>query len=304
MLPRRTSLALAATLTASLALAACGDDGTPAAAETSDGLSVVASTNVYGDIAASILGDAGTVTSIIADPSADPHSYEANTRTQLELSKADVVIENGGGYDDFVDTMLDAADSKAVVLNAVDLSGKTAAEGEELNEHVWYDVESVRKVAQALEAELAKASPDDAGTLKTNLETFEDGLDTLEDKITTDEAGTTGQPVAITEPVPGYLLDALGARNVTPEEFSEAIEEETDVPVDVLQETLSLFTQKQVRALVYNEQTTGPQTEQVLQAAEDNGIAVVPVTETLPEGKDYTTWMTENVDAIATALAQ
>jgi len=304
---RRTSLALALALTASLALAACGgDDSTSASSSSSasatDGLAIVASTNVYGSIAESIAGDAATVTSIIDDPSADPHSYEANTRTQLALSKATVVIENGGGYDDFVDTMLDAADSQAVVLNAVDISGKTAAEGEELNEHVWYDVETVRKVAQSLEEELAKASPDDASTFEANLATFEDGLDTLEERITTAEATTQGQPVAITEPVPGYLLDALGAQNVTPEEFSEAIEEETDVPVDVLQETLSLFTQQQVRALVYNEQTTGPQTEQVLQAAEDNDIAVVPVTETLPEGKDYTTWMTENVDAIATAL--
>ena len=300
---RRPSLALAAALTASLALAACGgDSGSTSAASDDTGLRVVASTNVYGSIAESILGGEGTVTSIIDDPSADPHSYEANTRTQLELSKADVVIENGGGYDDFVDTMLKAADTKAVVLNAVDLSGKTAPAGGELNEHVWYDVETVRKVAQALETELAEAAPDDAGTFTANLKTFEDGLDTLEQKVQADKAGTDGQPVAITEPVPGYLLDALGTENVTPVEFSEAIEEETDVPVDVLQETLSLFTQHQVRALVYNEQTTGPQTEQVLKAAKDNGIAVVPVTETLPEGKDYTTWMTENVDAIAAAL--
>jgi zinc/manganese transport system substrate-binding protein len=299
---RRSSLVLAATLTASLALAACGGSDSTSAASDDTGLSVVASTNVYGSIAESILGDEGSVTSIIDDPSADTHSYEANTRTQLELSKADVVIENGGGYDDFVDTMLKASDTEAVVLNAVDLSGKTAPAGGELNEHVWYDVETVRKVATALEAELAEAAPADASTFKTNLATFENGLDTLEQKITTDEPTTQGQPVAITEPVPGYLLDALGAKNVTPVEFSEAIEEETDVPVDVLQETLSLFTQHQVRALVYNEQTTGPQTEQVLKAAKDNGTAVVPVTETLPEGKDYTTWMTENVDAIAAAL--
>ena len=302
---RRPSLALAAALTASLALAACGgDSGSTSAASDDTGLRVVASTNVYGSIAEAVLGGEGTVTSIIDDPSADPHSYEANTRTQLELSKADVVIENGGGYDDFVDTMLKAADTKAVVLNAVDLSGRTAPAGGELNEHVWYDVETVRKVAQALETELAEAAPDDAGTFSANLKTFEGGLDTLEQKVQADKAGTDGQPVAITEPVPGYLLDALGTKNVTPVEFSEAIEEETDVPVDVLQETLSLFTQHQVRALVYNEQTTGPQTEQVLKAAKDNGIAVVPVTETLPEGKDYTTWMTANVDAIATALAQ
>jgi zinc/manganese transport system substrate-binding protein len=301
---RRSSLVLAAALTASLALAACGGSGSTSAASDDTGLSVVASTNVYGSIAEAVLGDEGTVTSIIDDPSADPHSYEANTRTQLELSKADVVIENGGGYDDFVDTMLKAADTKAVVLNAVDISGRTAPTGGELNEHVWYDVETVRKVAQALETELARAAPDDASTFTANLKSFEGGLDTLEQKIQADKAGTDGRPVAITEPVPGYLLEALGAKNVTPVEFSEAIEEETDVPVDVLQETLSLFTQHQVRALVYNEQTTGPQTEQVLKAAKDNGIAVVPVTETLPEGKDYTTWMTANVDAIATALTQ
>jgi zinc/manganese transport system substrate-binding protein len=301
---RRLYLVLAATLTASLALAACGGTDSTSAASDDTGLRVVASTNVYGSIAESILGDEGTVTSIIDDPSADPHSYEANTRTQLELSKADVVIENGGGYDDFVDTMLKASGTKATVLNAVDVSGRTAPAGGELNEHVWYDVETVRKVAQALETELVRASPDDASTFTANLKTFEGGLDTLEQKIQADKTGTDGRPVAITEPVPGYLLDALGAENVTPVEFSEAIEEETDVPVDVLQETLSLFTQHQVRALVYNEQTTGPQTEQVLKAAKDNGIAVVPVTETLPEGKDYTTWMTANVDAIATALRQ
>ncbi|ABS01729.1 metal ABC transporter solute-binding protein, Zn/Mn family [Kineococcus radiotolerans] len=307
---RRTPLALAAALTASLALAACGGgESTPASSASSasasdDGLSVVTSTNVYGSVVEAVAGDAATVTSIIDDPSADPHSYEASTRTQLELSKADVVVENGGGYDDFVDTMLDAAGSGAVVLNAVELSGKTAAAGEELNEHVWYDVETVRKVAQAVEEELAKASPDDAATFEANLATFEAGLDTLQQKITADAATTQGQPVAITEPVPGYLLEALGTVNATPEEFSEAIEEETDVPVDALQETLALFTQKQVRALVHNEQTTGPQTEQVLQAAQDNGIAVVPVTETLPDGEDYTTWMTGNVDAIAAALAR
>jgi len=106
----------------------------------------------------------------------------------------------------------------------------------------------------------------------------------------------------MTEPVPGYLLDALGAVEKTPAEFSEALEEDTHVPVDVLQETLALFTDRQVRALVYNEQTSGPQTEQVLAAARDAGIAVVPVTETLPEGKDYTQWMTENVEAVAAAL--
>ncbi|MGN9763256.1 metal ABC transporter solute-binding protein, Zn/Mn family, partial [Streptomyces sp. SD31] len=71
-----------------------------------------------------------------------------------------------------------------------------------------------------------------------------------------------------------------------------------------LQETLALFTGKKVNALVYNEQTSGPQTEKVQQAAKAAAIPVVPVTETLPKGEDYLGWMTANVDALANALAK
>ena len=92
-------------------------------------------------------------------------------------------------------------------------------------------------------------------------------------------------------------------RNRTPEEFSEAIEEGGDVAPAVLQETLALFGSGQVAALVYNEQTTGAETEQVLAAAEAAGVAVVPVTETLPDGADYVSWMQGNIDDVAAALS-
>ncbi|WP_432499217.1 metal ABC transporter solute-binding protein, Zn/Mn family [Kineococcus gypseus] len=296
--------ALLLTTALALGLAACGGDdatGAPSAAPGGDGPSVVASTDVYGSIAAAVAGDAATVTSIIDDPSADPHSYEADTRTQLALTRADVVVENGGGYDDFVDTMLDAADgAEPVVVNAVELSGRDA--GGEFNEHVWYDLPTVRAVAGAVEAALAEASPDDAAVFEANADAFEAQLDQLEQRVAEAAARTTGAPVAVTEPVPGYLLDALGADDRTPEAFSEAVEEETDVPADVLQETLDLVGGGQVRALVHNEQTTGPQTERVLAAAREAGVAVVPVTETLPEGEDYVSWMTSTVDAVVAAL--
>ncbi|WP_432487488.1 metal ABC transporter solute-binding protein, Zn/Mn family [Kineococcus sp. SYSU DK018] len=300
---RRAALTLAV-LTTTLGLAACGGgdstaDGTGASADSTP--TVVASTDVYGSIAAAVAGDAATVTSIIDDPSADPHSYEADTRTQLALSRADVVVENGGGYDDFVGTMLDAADgADPVVVNAVELSGKDA--GGEFNEHVWYDVPTVRKVAAAVEAALAEASPGDAATFQANADALDAQLAELEQRIADAAATTSGTPVAVTEPVPGYLLDALGAEDRTPGEFAEAIEEETDVPADVLQETLALFPGGQVRALVHNEQTTGPQTERVLEAAQAADVPVVPVTETLPEGEDYVSWMSANVDAVVSAL--
>ena len=108
--------------------------------------------------------------------------------------------------------------------------------------------------------------------------------------------------VAITEPVPLYLTEAAGLVNVTPPGFSEAIEEGTDVPPTVLADTLALFTGKKVAVLVYNEQTSSPETEQMLTAAKDNSIAVVGVTETLPEGKDYLSWMDANITALVGAL--
>ncbi|MGA5503988.1 metal ABC transporter solute-binding protein, Zn/Mn family [Streptomyces umbrinus] len=309
-MPAPSSLRLALITSASLALlAGCGsssDSGSDGSASkgstSSSAIPVVASTNVYGDIVEQIGGGKVDVTSIISDPAQDPHSYEANTQNQLALSKAKVVIENGGGYDDFIDRMLKSGDSSAEVINAVKVSGKTAPEGGELNEHVWYDFPTVGKLADRIAAALAKAAPDDAATFTKNAAAFKAKLKPLETKEAQIKTDHGGEAVAITEPVPLYLTEASGLVNKTPEEFSEAIEEGNDVSPKTLQDTLALFTGKQVQALVYNEQTSGPQTEKVEQAARTAGIPVVPVTETLPKGKDYLGWMTANVDALASAL--
>lgn len=305
----RVVVAVAATT----ALAACstgsGQSGTAdesgQSGQSGDGtISLVASTNVWGDVASQVAGDAVSVTSIISDPDTDPHEYQADARTQLALSDATVVVENGGGYDDFVDTMLSAAKSEATVINAVDVSGFAATQGDELNEHVWYDYPTVIKVAGAIEEALSKADPDNASTFESNLATFTTKVEGLEKAAAEVKSAHAGAGVAITEPVPLYLLEAMGLDNKTPEAFSEAIEEETDVPATVLDETLKLFSDHEVDVLVYNEQTTGPQTEAVLSAAKDADIPVVPVQETLPADTDYVAWQQKIIDEISAALSE
>ncbi|WP_217238525.1 metal ABC transporter solute-binding protein, Zn/Mn family [Streptomyces sp. AC555_RSS877] len=303
---RRLALVTGASL---VLLAGCGSssdsgsDGNASQRPASSSLiPVVASTNVYGDIVEQIGGAKVDVTSVISDPDQDPHSYEANTQNQLALSKAKVVVENGGGYDDFIDRMLKSSNSSAEVINAVKVSGKTAPKGGELNEHVWYDFPTVRKIADNVAAALGKADPGSAAAFTKNAETFKAKLQPLETKETQIKKDHGGEAVAITEPVPLYMIDASGLVNKTPAEFSEAIEEGDDVSPKILQATLAQFTDKQVKALVYNEQTSGPQTEKAEAAAKAAGIPVVPVTETLPQGKDYLGWMTANVDALASAL--
>lgn len=289
---------------AALSLAACS--ASPSASTSSpSSIAVVASTNVWGDIASTIGGQHVTVTSIINDPSKDPHEYQADAQTQLQLSKAQIVIENGGGYDDFVDTMLSSLNNSSVVkLNAVDISGKKAAAGADLNEHVWYDFPTVEKVIDKVEAAYSRIDPTDKAVFEKNATDLKSKIDALITKEAGVKTAHTGDGVTITEPVPLYMLEAMGLENKTPAAFSKAIEDGTDVAPAVLRETLDLYSSHAVKLLAYNEQTSGPQTEAVLKAAKDNAIPVVPVTETLPSGKDYVAWMTDNVDAISTALAK
>jgi zinc/manganese transport system substrate-binding protein len=199
--------------------------------------------------------------------------------------------------------MLKTADNAGVTkLNAVDISGKTAPKGGDLNEHVWYDFPTVQKVAAQIEQALAKADPANAATYQGNESAFDQKLAAMESTEASIKSAHAGEGVAITEPVPLYMLQACGLDNKTPSEFSEAIEEGTDVSPAVLKQAEDLFNDKQVKLLAYNEQTSGPETEAVLKAAKANDIAVVPVTETLPAGKDYLSWMQSNLAAIQTAL--
>ncbi len=341
----RTPLALAGGLTAALALTACGGGGTPAAGATDGGSSssgsaavtVVASTDVWGSVARAVGGDAVEVTSIIDDPAQDPHSFEATTRDQLLVQDADVVVENGGGYDPFMEQLVEASGTQAPVVDAVEVSGLEGAEdaaghsdehgeehGEEhaeghadehadehageghahgeFNEHVWYDLATAGKVAEAVAEALGKADPQGAATYEANAKAFTDGLAPLQAQEAEVAAKSAGTGVAVTEPVPDRMLEAMGLVVKTPEAFSEAVEEGTDVSPSVLADTTALFTDGAVEALVYNEQTTGAETDAVRAAAEAAGVPVVPVTETLPDGQDYTQWMSSNIAAVRAAV--
>ncbi|GAA4267457.1 metal ABC transporter solute-binding protein, Zn/Mn family [Frondihabitans peucedani] len=290
----------------SLALAGCSssDPGSASAGGSSSGaIRVVASTDVYGDIASQIGGSAVAVTSILTNPNQDPHGFEADAKTQLAISKAQIIMENGGGYDDYVDTMRSSTSSKAVLIDAVKLSGFTPIDGE-LNEHVFYDYPTMVKVANALAADLAKEAPSKAESFFDNAAAFRASMTRLESQTAALKAEHSGDDVSYTEPVPGYLFDAVGLKNVTPGAFSHAVEEGDDVPPRALNDTLKLMSGKKVALLAYNEQASSPETSQVQKAAEKAGVPVVPVTETLPKGDDYQTWQQANIDALKAALAK
>jgi zinc/manganese transport system substrate-binding protein len=277
-------LRVAAIAIASLALAGC------AAPAVDDGrVHVVASTNVYGSIAEAIGGDYVTVTSLIDSAAQDPHSFEASAQDRLAVAKSDLVIANGGGYDPFIDQLVDAASTDAVMLSAAEIAD--LAEG--ANEHLWYDFDAMQLVAVEVAAQLSVKDLTHKDAFSANLSAFLDELAALSAAV---EDARAGESVAITEPVPLYLLELAGFTTVTPDAFSEAIEEGTDVAPAVLRDTLDAVTGANL--LAYNSQTASPETEQVREAAEHAGVQVIEFTETLPAGETYLSWMQHNVEAL------
>lgn len=280
---------------AAIALVAAGCGGTEEAA--ADGkIAVVASTNVWGSVVAAVGGDDVSVQSLINDPSADPHSYNDKPEDATLLTNAKLVVYNGGGYDDFFTKLVSAAGADAKQIVAYDVAGYP--EGE--NEHVWYDLPTVKKVADKVAAELGAIDPDNKDTYEANAKAFDGKID----EVATKAAAIPDGNVVATEPVAHYLLDAAGMTDVTPPEFSEAIEEETDPPVVAVADTTDLITNKQVVALINNDQTETSVTSQLTSAAKTAGVPVVDVSETLPPGvTDYVEWMTGQVDSLADAVA-
>ncbi len=333
---------LPAVAAAVVLLAGCADDSDPIASPSqadpaattsaADPIPVLASTDVYGDIARQIGGDRIEVTSIISGESQDPHSYEATARDELAVSRARVVITNGGHYDEFMSRLLSAAGGERTVLTAVDIAEDHGHEGDATsapdehaedehpedehaedeaghdhaageNEHVWYDLAAMNAVAEELADTLSDLQPDLRAEFEQNYAGFDRGIDALQQKEAEIRSAHDGADVAVTEIVAGWLLADCGLENRTPAEFSEAIEEGTDVPVRVLQETLNLMSDDAVKVLIYNEQTTGAQTDRLRDAAVDAGVPIVTVRETLPENSDYLEWMDNTLNALREALA-
>ncbi|WP_144875265.1 metal ABC transporter solute-binding protein, Zn/Mn family [Microbacterium sp. 1.5R] len=336
---KKPALALALASVAALTLAGCST--TPAAGEGGDdGITVVASTNVYGSLAAQIGGDRIEVESIITSATQDPHSYEATARDRLTVQKADLVIENGGGYDAFIDTLLQDAQDPHVVTAveyshdypgneghdhaedeaghdhgdeaATDDDGHDHAEGEEgheghnhiegFNEHVWFDPHTMVHVVEAIADELSELDPDGKADFTANAEAIVADLEGFEADLDTLKTDAAGANVLITEPLPGYVAAAAGLTDVTPEGFAESVEEGTDVAPATLLATLDVIAAGDVRAVLTNAQTGGAETQRVEDAATDAGIPLVAFTELLPEGSSYSEWMSDAIQSLADAL--
>ncbi|EIC07396.1 ABC-type metal ion transporter, periplasmic subunit [Microbacterium laevaniformans OR221] len=309
---KRPVVLLSALVAASaLALAGCSSSATssPSGSASSGGtISVVASTNVYGDIVKTVGGDHVEVTSLIADESKDPHEFEATAADQLDFQNAQLLIENGGGYDPFMASLKDAAKSTAPLISAVTFSPEwkgsdPSAAVDGFNEHVFYDPQTIAAVADEIAKQLGTLDPADASVFTANATALRSDIDEKVAPILGDiSKAHSGAEIFVTEPVPLYLAEAAGLKNVTPSAFSEAVEEGQDVPPATLLDALTLIGSGSVKILFVNAQAAGAETTQAEAKASEAKVPVIKASELLPEGQNYVSWMTDMATQIKTAL--
>lgn len=331
---------IATVMSAALILAGCCDKSTPGATAgttppVSEAIPITTSTNVWGDVIKAVGGSAVSVTSIISDPSMDPHSYESTPADATKVTDASLVVFNGAGYDEFLEKILESTKNKQVIevhqiakANGVAAEEHSHEEGEaghkeeghkeeaghkedehkeeaghqERNEHYWYDLDLVRKTAERIAAKLSEIRPTAADVFQLNASRFTARIDEMTKEIAGIATSGRNSKILLTEAVAANLVHQMKLTDATPKTFANAVEEQSDPPASAVAAVQRLISSRAIAAVLYNPQTEGPIVQRLKDRAVAAGIPVINTTETLPEGMSYLDWMAANIANVAKAL--
>jgi zinc/manganese transport system substrate-binding protein len=299
-LPRRLRAVLRVSgpaAAATLALAACGISRPTAGPGQ---IVAVGAENEYANVISQVGGRYVKVAAIESNPNTDPHSFEASASVAATVSEAKLVVQNGVGYDDFMSKIESAsADPSRKVIDAQKLLGLPNSTP---NPHLWYSPRTMPRVAAAIAADLGQLEPGHTAYFQANLTRFDASLKPWLHALARFRAAHPHTPVATTEPVGDYMLQAAGTDNLTPFSLQADIMNGTDPAPQSVTLQNGLFTHHRVKVFVYNQQVTDTLTQGFLKLAASAHVPVVGVYETMPLGFSYQSWMLAEVRALSAAV--
>jgi len=280
--------------------AACGSSGSRDTASSTTVINAIGAENEYANVLSQIGGMYVHVSAILDNPNTDPHTFEASPQIAQEISSAQLIVQNGVGYDGWINKIESAAPNPQrkviVVQHVLGLPDSTP------NPHLWYDPKTMPATAKVMAADLSALLPGHAAYFRANLAAFDRSLAPWLTAIAQFKARYPGTSAATTEPVADYLLTAMGIDNRTPFRFQADIMNGVDpAPQDIALEN-AFFSRHQVKVFCYNQQVVDALTSSIRQNALKDGVPVVGVYETMPTGYDYQSWMLAEVRAIQKAV--
>jgi zinc/manganese transport system substrate-binding protein len=261
-------------------------------------IAIVAAENFYGDVAGQIGGPNVIVSSILSNPDQDPHLFEASPSVARSLSSARIVIYNGIGYDPWMGKLLGAARSaNRQIIVVADLVGRKTGD----NPHIWYDPATMLALAKTLTAALIAADPAHKAGYDERLAHFEASMVPIQAKISELRQRLVGTPVTATEPIFGYMFNALGMP-VRNQSFQLSVMNNTEPSASDIAAFENDLKTHQVKLLIYNSQASDPVAMRMEKLAKASHVPVVGATETEPLGKTYQAWMLGELAAVEQAL--
>lgn len=263
-------------------------------------VNIVAAENFYGQLAKEIGGNQVKVQSIMSNPDADPHLFTTSPSTSKALSGAQIIVYNGANYDDWMKQLLANIDkNKVIIINVADLM--QVKDGQ--NPHIWYKPDTFPQLAQVLATKIQQLNPEAKKEVTTNLQKFIVANQQIRNLVAENKKRNKGKSVTATEPVFGYMSDALGLK-MEGLDFQWKIMNDTEPTPKMIANYQSLLTNKKVKVLFYNSQVSDSITKNMQDLARQNGIPVVGVTETMPANVTINQWLNNELTATAAALAK
>jgi zinc/manganese transport system substrate-binding protein len=298
---RRVALRLAAVVTCQILVlmnaAGPAGAGTPARR-----ILAVGAENEYADVISQVGGRYVDVSAVMDDPNTDPHEFEASPSVAQEVSNAQLVVQNGVGYDSFMDKVESASKNRGREIIVV--QQLLGIPSDAFNPHLWYDPRTMPAVAKAIARDLSSLDPAQRSYFQAGAARFTSSLQPWLVMLSSFKKKHARTPVAVTEPVADYMLEAAGARIMTPGSLQSAVMNGTDPsPQDITIED-NLISHHKVKVLLYNEQVTDSLTSSFLGLAKRDGVPVVGVYETMPTGFHYQSWMLAEVKALQAAITK
>ncbi len=283
-----------------LLIAAFIGSAVAASAAHADPINVVAAENFYGDVAEQVGGPEVKVASILTNPDQDPHLFEANASTAREIADAGLFVYSGAGYDPWAVKLLAASKSPSrQVIEVAKLVHRKAGD----NPHIWYDPATMPAFAKRLAELLSRLDPPHRADYAKRLAAFEESMKRLDARVATLRGKYAGTVATATEPVFGYMADALGLK-MRDGRFQLAVMNDTEPSAAEIAGFEKDLRTRTVKVLFYNNQTSEALTERMRGIAKEAGVPIVGVSETLPPGKRYQEWMLAQLDALDQALQQ
>lgn len=298
----RAALTVGALALAGFCLASCSSPARSTGSKPGV-IAAVGAENEYANVISQIGGRYVSVSSVLDNPNTDPHTYEASPSVAEAVGRAQLIIQNGVGYDGFMNSIESASPNPRrkviVVQDVLGLSNDT------LNPHLWYDPKTMPVVAMAVARDMSAIAPSHRTYFLARLKAFDASLQPWFNAIAAFRLKYAGTPVAVTEPVADYLLQAMGTEILTPFVFQADVMNGVDPPPEDITLESGFLTTHKVKVFCYNEQVVDSLTSSMRATALSAGVPVVGVYETMPTpGYDYQKWMMAEVAAIQAAVTR